>query len=98
MGFDKAGAFVIDEDMSYEAYLKGTGAYEGTGEKTPEWAAAITGVPADTIRALADLFVDGPTATIQGTGARSATAPAATTPAPTPTKSISRWPTSRAIP
>ena len=68
MGFDKAGALVIDEDMSYEAYLKGTGAYEGTGEKTPEWAAAITGVPADTIRALADLFVDGPTATIQGWG------------------------------
>lgn len=68
MGFDKAGALVIDEDMSYEAYLKGAGAYEGTGEKTPEWAAAITGVPADTIRALADLFVDGPTATIQGWG------------------------------
>lgn len=68
MGFDKAGALTISEDMSYEAYLKGTGAYEGTGEKTPEWAASITGVPADTIRALADLYLDGPTATIQGWG------------------------------
>lgn len=68
MGFDKAGALAISEDMSYEAYLKGTGAYEGTGEKTPEWAASITGVPADTIRALADLYLDGPTATIQGWG------------------------------
>ncbi len=68
MGLDKAGACTVDEDMSYEAYLKGTGAYEGTGEKTPEWASAICGVPADTIRALADLYVDGPTATIQGWG------------------------------
>ncbi|MFR5091708.1 MAG: hypothetical protein ACLTDR_06520 [Adlercreutzia equolifaciens] len=54
--------------MSYEAYLAGTGAYAGTGEKTPEWAAGITGVPADTIRELADLYMDGPTATIQGWG------------------------------
>lgn len=68
MGFDKDGALEITEDLSYEAYLMGTGAYEGTGEKTPEWAAAITGVSADTIRELADLFVDGPTATIQGWG------------------------------
>lgn len=67
--------------MSYEAYLAGTGAYAGTGEKTPEWAAGITGVPADTIRELADLYMDGPTATIQA-GARSATPTAATTPAP----------------
>ena len=54
--------------MSYEAYLKGTGAYEGTGEKTPEWAAAITGVSAENIRMLADVFVNGPTAAIQGWG------------------------------
>ena len=68
MGLDKSGSLVIDQDMSYEAYLMGTGAYEGTGEKTPEWAATLTGVPAATIRELAELFVDGPTATIQGWG------------------------------
>ena len=68
MGLDKSGTIAVEEDMSYEAYLMGTGAYEGTGEKTPEWAASITGVPADTIRELAELYVDGPTATIQGWG------------------------------
>ena len=68
MGMDKSGALAITEDLSYEAYLKGTGGYEGTGEKTPEWAASITGIPADSIRALADLYLDGPTATIQGWG------------------------------
>ncbi len=68
MGYDKTGSLTVDEDMSYEAYLMGTGAYEGTGEKTPEWAAAITGVPAATIRELADIFMDGPTAAIQGWG------------------------------
>ena len=67
-GYDKSASITVDEDMSYEAYLMGTGAYEGTGEKTPEWAATITGVPADTIRSLADLYLDGPTATIQGWG------------------------------
>ena len=68
MGFDADGALSIDEDMSYEAYLMGAGAYRGTGEKTPDWASAICGVPADTIRWLADLYMDGPTATIQGWG------------------------------
>lgn len=68
MGFDASGTLGISEDMSYEAYLKGTGAYAGTPEKTPEWAAGITGVTADTIRQLADLYTDGPTATIQGWG------------------------------
>ena len=67
-GFDKEGALAVEEDLSYEAYLNGTGAYEGSGPKTPEWAAAITGVPAGTIRALAELYVNGPTATIQGWG------------------------------
>ncbi|MDR2035448.1 MAG: molybdopterin-dependent oxidoreductase [Coriobacteriales bacterium] len=67
-GFDKSGSITVADDQSYEAYLKGTGAYEGTGEKTPEWAASITGVPADAIRALAQLYADGPTATIQGWG------------------------------
>ena len=68
MGVDKSGTLSIAEDMSYEAYLTGTGAYAGSGEKTPEWAASITGIPADSIRALADLYTDGPTATIQGWG------------------------------
>ncbi|MDR1015431.1 MAG: molybdopterin-dependent oxidoreductase [Coriobacteriales bacterium] len=68
MGLDTSGTLAITEDMSYEAYLRGSGAYEGSGEKTPEWAAAITGVSADVIRGLADLYVDGPTATIQGWG------------------------------
>ncbi len=67
-GYDKSGALTVEQDMSYEAYLRGTGAYEGTGEKTPEWAAGITGVPAGTIRSLAHLYIDGPTATIQGWG------------------------------
>ena len=35
MGMDKSGALAITEDLSYEAYLKGAGGYEGTGEKTP---------------------------------------------------------------
>ena len=68
MGVDPTGSLTVDEDMSYEAYLKGTGAYAGSGEKTPEWASAITGIPADNIRMLAEVFVNGPTATIQGWG------------------------------
>jgi len=68
MGFDALGALKLNEDMSYEAYLKGTGVYAGTGEKTPEWASAITGVTADQIREIAELYVNGPTATIQGWG------------------------------
>ena len=68
MGLDASGKLKVKDDMSYEAYLAGTGAYKGTGEKTPEWAAAITGIPAAVIRELADLYVDGPTATIQGWG------------------------------
>lgn len=68
MGVDPTGSLTVEEDMSYEAYLKGTGAYEGTGEKTPEWAASVTGVPAEKVRMLADVFADGPTATIQGWG------------------------------
>jgi anaerobic dimethyl sulfoxide reductase subunit A len=68
MGFDPSHSLNISQDMSYEAYLLGKGAYAGTGKKTPEWAAAITGVPAATIRHLADLYMDGPTCTIQGWG------------------------------
>lgn len=68
MGVDPTGSLTVEGDMSYEAYLKGTGAYAGSGEKTPEWASPITGIPAENIRMLADVFVNGPTATIQGWG------------------------------
>ena len=40
------------KNLSYKDYIMGTG-YDMV-EKTPEWAAPITQVPADTIRALAD--------------------------------------------
>jgi anaerobic dimethyl sulfoxide reductase subunit A len=68
MGYDETGTLGIEEDMSYEAYLMGTGAFAGSGEKTAEWAAGITGVPAEDIRGLADRYMAGPTATIQGWG------------------------------
>ena len=68
LGFDPSKSLTVEGDWSYEAYLKGTGAYAGTGEKTPEWASTICGVPADTIRWLADVYMDGPTATISGWG------------------------------
>ena len=67
-GYDKSGTLTVDEDMSYEAYLRGTGYFEGTGEKDSAWAAQITGVPAKTIEELAELYLDGPCATIQGWG------------------------------
>ena len=68
MGYDKSGNLTVDEDLSYEAYLNGTGGYEGSGKKTPEWAAGICGVDPDLIVKLAEMYVDGPTATIQGWG------------------------------
>lgn len=40
------------KNMSYRAYIMGEG-YDMV-EKTPEWAAAITGIPADRIRSLAE--------------------------------------------
>lgn len=40
------------KNKSYKDYIMGTG-YDKT-EKTPEWAAPITGIPAQTIRELAD--------------------------------------------
>ena len=39
----------------YRAYLEGNDA-DGSPAKTPEWAAAITGIPADKIRSLAELM------------------------------------------
>lgn len=67
-GYDAGHGLAVDQDMSYEAYLRGTGYFEGTGEKTSAWAAGITGVPAATIEELAELYLDGPTATVQGWG------------------------------
>ena len=68
MGYDPTGSLAVEGDQSYEAYLMGTGAFAGTGAKTPAWAARVTGVPAATVEELAELYLDGPTATIQGWG------------------------------
>lgn len=67
-GYDASGSIAVDEDLSYEAYLMGTGGFEGDGEKTSDWAARICGVPAATIERLAEMYLDGPTSTIQGWG------------------------------
>lgn len=65
VGFDEATlpASAQGQNKSYQDYIMGTG-YDKV-EKTPEWAAPITGIAADKIRALADeiaaakaLFVD----------------------------------------
>lgn len=67
-GFDEdhmpAGA---PANMSYEAYIMGRS--EDGVEKTPEWAASITGYPADRIRALArDIATTKPCAVNAGWG------------------------------
>ncbi|WP_182353159.1 DMSO/selenate family reductase complex A subunit [Flaviflexus huanghaiensis] len=55
------------ENSSYRAYLEGKGS-DGI-EKTPEWAADITGVPADRIRRLArEIATTKPCAVTQGWG------------------------------
>lgn len=55
------------QNSSYRAYIEGKGA-DGL-EKTPEWAADITGVPEATIRRLArEIAVTKPTAITQGWG------------------------------
>ncbi|AZQ78211.1 twin-arginine translocation signal domain-containing protein [Flaviflexus ciconiae] len=55
------------ENASYRSYLEGKGP-DGV-EKTPEWAADITGIPADTIRNLArDIVTTKPCAITQGWG------------------------------
>ena len=53
--------------MSYESYVLGKG--KDQIEKTPEWAAAITGVPADDIRRLArEIATTKPVNITQGWG------------------------------
>ncbi|MBV9859278.1 MAG: molybdopterin-dependent oxidoreductase [Alphaproteobacteria bacterium] len=63
LGFDEAhlpeGA---PSDSSYRSYLLGL--KDGVA-KTPEWAAAITGIPADTIRRLAIAFATSKPAALQ---------------------------------
>ncbi|MDO5454166.1 MAG: molybdopterin-dependent oxidoreductase [Corynebacterium sp.] len=55
------------EHSSYRSYVEGKGA-DGT-EKTPEWAASLTGVPADRIRQLArEIALAKPCAITQGWG------------------------------
>ncbi|HEX7662347.1 MAG TPA: DMSO/selenate family reductase complex A subunit [Pseudonocardiaceae bacterium] len=68
IGFDEAhmpaGA---PQNASYRSYLEGKGADHTA--KTPEWAADITGVPADTIRRLArEIAAAKPCAITQGWG------------------------------
>ena len=69
LGFD--GAHLppgVPETESVEAYL--TGRKDGV-PKTPEWASAICGVPAETIRSLAVRYAAAkPAALIQGYGAQ----------------------------
>ena len=64
LGFDEAGLpDGAPAGASYRAYLMG----EGDGiPKNPEWAAEITGIPADTIRRLAIEFGTARPAAIQG--------------------------------
>jgi len=67
IGFDKAHMPAgIDPSECYLSYLTG----EKDGQpKTPEWAEAITGIPADTIRKLALAYATArPAALIQGYG------------------------------
>ena len=69
MGFDASGSVPAPAgDASYEAYLLGRGAYAGCGERDARWASEVTGVPAATIRELAEACADGPAAVIQGWG------------------------------
>lgn len=68
IGFDEAhmpkGA---PKNASYRSYVEGKGK-DGV-EKTPEWAAPITGIPADTIRKFArEVATSGPVNINQGWG------------------------------
>ena len=81
MGLDKSGTLTIEEDMSYEPTSPAPAPMRAPARRPPSGPPGITGIPADTIRELADLYMDGPTATIQA-GVRSATPTVATTPAP----------------
>lgn len=57
----------VPKNLSYRSYIEGKGA-DGV-EKTPEWAAEITGIPADTIRELAlELGTTSPVNITQGWG------------------------------
>ena len=69
LGFDKAHMPEgVDPSECVLSYL--TGEKDGVA-KTPEWAAAITGVPAETIRSLAIRYATArPAALVQGFGAQ----------------------------
>jgi trimethylamine-N-oxide reductase (cytochrome c) len=62
----------------YEAYVMGK---EDGVAKTPEWAAAVTGVPARTIRALAEEWATKRTTVVIGNGGPGIRGPYATEPA-----------------
>lgn len=67
-GFDEAHMPAgMPPNLSYESYVMGRGT-DGT-EKTPEWAASVTGLPAKTIRRLArEIAMTKPCAVNQGWG------------------------------
>lgn len=69
LGFDKAHMPEgVDPSECVLSYL--TGEKDGVA-KTPEWAQAITGVPAQTIRSLAIRYATArPAALVQGFGAQ----------------------------
>ena len=56
-------------DMNFKDYLLGQGIFASEGPKTPEWAEKICGVPAATIRRLADDYVSTRPASIIHAGA-----------------------------
>uniref|UniRef100_UPI00261EEBDF molybdopterin-dependent oxidoreductase n=1 Tax=uncultured Tessaracoccus sp. TaxID=905023 RepID=UPI00261EEBDF len=68
VGFDeKTMPDGVPANLSYRSYLEGKG--EDGIEKTPEWAAEITGVPADRIRDFATrLAITKPVNIVQGWG------------------------------
>jgi anaerobic dimethyl sulfoxide reductase subunit A len=56
-------------DENFKDYLLGEGIYASEGAKTPEWASGICGVPADTIKELAERYATTRPASIIAAGA-----------------------------
>lgn len=58
-----------DPAQNFHDYVMGEGAFASEGAKTPEWASEICGVPADTIRRIAEEYATTKPATIFAGGA-----------------------------
>ena len=58
-----------DTSQNFYDYVMGQGAFAAEGPKTPEWASEICGVPAETIKALAEEYATTKPATIFAGGA-----------------------------